>query len=94
MILYKLFLAYFNKFHGETYKKNSKKLIQDTKTSHFNDKNVLMKTKKNRKQLSKKLCKIGKFFEKKYVKNKKRHPKIYVKIGKKILKKYEKHYDI
>ena len=35
-----LFLAYFNKLHEEAYQK---KFIQNTKTSHFNNKNVFLK---------------------------------------------------
>ena len=41
---YKPFLTYFNKVHGEAYKKkNSKQLIQKTKIDYLNDKNVVLK---------------------------------------------------
>ena len=44
MTPHKPFLAYFNKFHGEAYKKNcSKQFIQKTKIGYLNDKNVILK---------------------------------------------------
>ena len=61
MISYKPILAYFNKLHGEAYKKNLKKLIGSVKIDHLNDNTVIfikyVKVLKNRKENFKILCK-------------------------------------
>ena len=60
---YKSFLAYFNKLHGEAYKKkSSKKLIQKIKIGHLNDNDALLKNNEKKKKENN--------FLKNYVKNK------------------------
>ena len=61
MISYYPIFTYFNKLHGEAYKKNLKKLMGSLKIDHLNDNTVILikyvKVLKNIKEISKILCK-------------------------------------